>query len=77
MQRVKSIKSRRVAKRTPPVGGPLAPSKFTVLEASVGNAKYEIAHEAVVWRLSRFPEKNAGEYIIVFNTFKNNTFFFS
>nr|CAB3262815.1 uncharacterized protein LOC100183638 [Phallusia mammillata] len=60
--RIKSIHSKRIVKRPPgpsSVQGRGAVTTNAVLEASVGSAKYEIAHNAIVWRIPRFPEKNA------------------
>ena len=42
-------------------GGPGVPgSTPIVLQASSGLAKYEHLHRAVVWRISRLPERNQG-----------------
>ncbi|XP_076800423.1 uncharacterized protein LOC143445298 isoform X2 [Clavelina lepadiformis] len=61
---MKSVHSKRIVKRPPTT---LASNRSdavvtsAVMEASVGSAKYEVAHGAVVWKLKRFPEKNAAQ----------------
>ena len=52
-----SVRAKRAAKPTtkPPL------ETGAAMQASVGVAKYEKAYHAIVWRIPRLPEKNAGK----------------
>nr|XP_002122692.2 uncharacterized protein LOC100183638 [Ciona intestinalis] len=54
--RIKSVHAKRIIKRSS-----AARSTFAHMEATIGSAKYEAAHGAVVWRVARFPGKNAAQ----------------
>ena len=51
---------KRGARSAHVLGGQEVVCGLAEIRASVGTGKYEAAYSALVWRVKRFPEKNAG-----------------
>ena len=45
------------------LGGGSVIKHHATIEASVGSGKFEVAYQALVWRIKRVPEKNAGKFL--------------